>query len=402
MAGLLLLIYLAIGPMAVTAQAAWDARLEMHAPETTARFNAVCLDGSPAGYYVRPASTSAAATKWKFHFCGGGWCTSEEDCYNRGYGGSPRPQMGSSTSWPPWLSSLLDPPGAAFYGLMSFNDSAVNPFGEWNFVWLAYCDGSSQLSDRDAPFSFNGSLVHLRGRAILDAHLYELERVHGFLSTATEASEGLQYMTCTLDPGRLGLTADAHVQVVISGTSAGGLSTYLQSSYINTQLRAPGARLVAVPDAGACVTVSGAAPVKGPRAFTPTRPLFRRVLVGHAELRGHQPPVARPHLQQHLAVPLERDSARGRWGVPRCPTRRSAGQVLLPALRVCLLGCACSQFEEEREEEREGGSNSWITQQSAHSLVPVRLHAGSHVRHPVPRRPLRPQNVLRHAVRAVW
>ena len=26
-----------------------------------------------------------------------------------------------------------------------------NPFGDWNFVWLAYCDGSSQTSDREQP-----------------------------------------------------------------------------------------------------------------------------------------------------------------------------------------------------------------------------------------------------------
>jgi hypothetical protein len=253
----------------VTGQATWDAHLEMHAPETTARFNAVCLDGSPAGYYFRPASTAAASTKWKFHFCGGGWCTSEEDCYNRGYSGVPHPQMGSSTAWPPRLSDLLSPPGAAFYGLMSFNASNVNPFGEWNFVWLAYCDGTSQLSDRDAPFSYNNSQVHLRGRAILDAHLYELERVHGFLSTATEvrwrqATSSQWMLFSSRIPGyapfclrfsnthaRLApLTPPLCPQVVVSGTSAGGLSTYMHSSFIRSQLRVTGARLVAVPDAG--------------------------------------------------------------------------------------------------------------------------------------------------------
>jgi hypothetical protein len=38
---------------------------------------------------------------------------------------------------------------AGFYGLMSANTTDINPFGDWNFVWVAYCDGSSQTSDRD-------------------------------------------------------------------------------------------------------------------------------------------------------------------------------------------------------------------------------------------------------------
>ena len=58
----------------------------------------------------------------------------------------------------------------------------------------------------------------MRGRALLDAHLHDLEADYGFLTTATE--------------------------VVVSGTSAGGMSTYMHSSYIASQLKAPGARLV--------------------------------------------------------------------------------------------------------------------------------------------------------------
>lgn len=101
---------------------------------------------------------------------------------------------------------------------------AFQPAHSPQFVWFAFCDGTSQTSDRDAPLVVDGKAIHLRGRALLDAHLYELEREHAFLSTATE--------------------------VIVSGTSAGGLSAYLHSSYIRTQLRVPSARLVAVPDAG--------------------------------------------------------------------------------------------------------------------------------------------------------
>ncbi len=53
---------------------------------------------------------------------------------------------------------------------------------------------------------------------------YELEKNYKFLSSATE--------------------------VIVSGTSAGGMSTYMQSSYMKSLLTAPNAKLVAVPDAG--------------------------------------------------------------------------------------------------------------------------------------------------------
>ena len=66
-------------------------------------------------------------------------------------------------------------------------------------------------------------MLHFRGRALLDAHLVELERLYKFRSTATE--------------------------VVVSGTSAGGLSAHLHSSFIADQLMTS-ARLVAAPDAG--------------------------------------------------------------------------------------------------------------------------------------------------------
>ena len=52
--------------------------------------------------------------------------------------------------------------------------------------WLAYCDGTSQTSDRFDPVVVGGQTIHLRGRALLDAHMFELEREHQFLSTASE------------------------------------------------------------------------------------------------------------------------------------------------------------------------------------------------------------------------
>ena len=41
---------------------------------------AVCLDGSPSGYYFKMATDPASAHLWIVHHQGGGWCFSLEDC----------------------------------------------------------------------------------------------------------------------------------------------------------------------------------------------------------------------------------------------------------------------------------------------------------------------------------
>lgn len=65
---------------------------------------AYCLDGSPPGFYYRAASSPQALTKWKIHVMGGGWCVSESDCLARS-----STLLGSTTSWPEWLSTLWPP-----------------------------------------------------------------------------------------------------------------------------------------------------------------------------------------------------------------------------------------------------------------------------------------------------
>lgn len=210
-------LLLAALPAALAQAGPWDAARHLLPQSRVAEFNARCLDGSPPGYYIRRAA--APSTKWKLHAMGGGWCVSPADCAGRATG-----LLGSSATWPPWLSTFWTPgEGAGFYGLMDNN--STNPFGEdFNFVWLAYCDGSSQTSDVTDPVVVGAQTLYLRGRAILDANLAELEANEGFLSTATE--------------------------VIFSGTSAGGVSTYLHASVVRARLAAPNARIVAVPDAG--------------------------------------------------------------------------------------------------------------------------------------------------------
>lgn len=198
----------------------WDAALRVVPPALAARFGAACLDGTPPAYYFRPAATPTAARKFKLHIMGGGWCTTPDECLAR----SLLPVVGSSAALPGALSAVTPggwPTSAAFYGLMDRN--ATSAFSDFAFAWLIYCDGSSFTSARDEPLLVNGTRVHMRGHANLDAILAALDAEAGFFSAA---------------------------EVVLSGTSAGGLATYLHASYVKSLLTRLGARLWAVPDAG--------------------------------------------------------------------------------------------------------------------------------------------------------
>jgi len=181
----------------------------------TAYPEALCLDGTPGGYYYRPAPSGGipASTKWKVHLQGGGWCTSTDECKLRA-----QTVLGSSKTWPTDLSQFWPPEGAKYSGLM--NGTALNPFGPaYHFVWFGYCDGSS-FSGNQSPSS--SAPLYFKGQDILEAIITDLNLRYNFTSMATD--------------------------VIVSGTSAGGLATYLHSSYFKERM--PGARVVAVPDAG--------------------------------------------------------------------------------------------------------------------------------------------------------
>jgi hypothetical protein len=86
-----------------------------------------------------------------------------------------------------------------------------------------YCDGSSLSSNLDEPVVYKGTKLWMRGKAILAAILDDLDRHAGLLSTATE--------------------------LILSGTSAGGLATYLHAEHIRDVIPAT-AKMAAIPDAG--------------------------------------------------------------------------------------------------------------------------------------------------------
>jgi len=147
---------------------------------------AVCNDGSPAGYYYRPGNQN----RWNIHQQGGAWCWNKENCEERW--SSSRSLM-SSKSWATQLS---------IGGL--FDESAVNN-PDWysaSKVFIGYCSSDSFSGNRSASPSTGN--WHFKGKAILRAVIQDLLSKTG-LSNAQE--------------------------VLFSGCSAGGSAVFANLDY---------------------------------------------------------------------------------------------------------------------------------------------------------------------------
>lgn len=191
--------------------------LRLLPPGVAAEKGALCLDGSPPGYWFRPAlsGNNDNAKRWRIHLRGGGWCFDVESCASRA-----NSSLGSSTYW-----TQAPTADDGVQGFMS-NDTSLlpNEFAAWNTAFVLYCDGGSYVSNRDDPVTTaGGQQLYFRGRRILDALLDDMDTRAGLLTTA-EA-------------------------VVLTGTSAGGLGTYLNADHVRSRL-APSTALHALPDAG--------------------------------------------------------------------------------------------------------------------------------------------------------
>lgn len=126
---------------------------------------------------------------------GGGWCYSDSECLARTSG-----VLGSSDSYPPTLE--LSEENAMFgapFEQLSNNATANPPLYAYSKIFLPYGDGTSQVSDLAEPVSVGNSTVFYRGARVLRALIARLAATE--LAGATE--------------------------VVLGGSSAGGLSTYL-------------------------------------------------------------------------------------------------------------------------------------------------------------------------------
>eukprot|EP00038_Savillea_parva_P008712 m.178703 g.178703 ORF g.178703 m.178703 type:complete len:431 (+) comp14602_c0_seq1:70-1362(+) len=155
---------------------------------------AMCLDGTPTGFYYAPASDPKHANDWQIYFQGGGWCYDEMDCLGRSKG-----NLGSSTKWAQTSS---------MGGIMSSDPTSNPDFAGFNRVHMPYCDGNSFSGDRTEAVVVNGTKLWFRGRRNIDATFRALYK--------------------------LGL--DKAENVLLTGCSAGGLATYLHTDYVATLL----------------------------------------------------------------------------------------------------------------------------------------------------------------------
>jgi len=178
-------------------------------PQDAGEESPACLDGSPYGVYFRKSPTNS--TKWTIYILGGGWCYNEALCSWRA-----SLFLGSSKTWSSWKT----------HRCMNANEDGSMD-DDCNSVVLPYCDGASFSGFRPKPWPAPGGVPELFFRGIRN-----LDAAVQFAFSAGMASA---------------------TEFVLSGDSAGGLSTFLHADRVADQLalRAPGCkRVVAAPVVG--------------------------------------------------------------------------------------------------------------------------------------------------------
>ncbi|GER40101.1 pectinacetylesterase family protein [Striga asiatica] len=141
---------------------------------------AVCLDGTLPGYHLHRGFGSGA-NNWIVNLEGGGWCNNIRTCVYR-----KKMKRGSSNYFEKEIP---------FTGILSDKASQNPDFFNWNRVKIRYCDGGSFSGDSENK----GAGLQFRGQRIWQAAIEDL------------MSKGLRNAN----------------QALLSGCSAGGLSTIL-------------------------------------------------------------------------------------------------------------------------------------------------------------------------------
>lgn len=118
-----------------------------------AKKGAVCLDGSPGGYYIRRPLVKTSKEQWVVFHEGGGWCGSDGNCRDRA-----NSSLGSSTFWPEVPPGTLAP-GVSYEGAEMFGSET---FATATVVYAKYCDGGSWTGNSVA--TVGTQRVFYRGR----------------------------------------------------------------------------------------------------------------------------------------------------------------------------------------------------------------------------------------------
>ena len=108
-------------------------------------------------------------------------------------------------------------------------DPGVNPqFFSWNFVYMKYCDGDSFSGAREDTVTWLGKDLHFRGHYVLEAVFDSLAA--NIMKAATPWASA--------------------TDIVLSGCSAGGLSTFLHTQFVADTYVPAGASFHSVPVSG--------------------------------------------------------------------------------------------------------------------------------------------------------
>lgn len=193
---------------ALLATACAQLNLRLFSPSQVAAWGAACLDGSPSGYYYS-ASPSATSPGAVIFMQGGGACTSNtgpSSCWLR-YNTS----LGSSKYW----ASVQ-----AYDGNVLNRDCSVSPMCDFDLIYIPYCGGDVHSGTRSAPLSADLPFT-FAGHRTVAAVVSDLLNTTGIATVP---------------------------QLLVSGSSAGGLGTFLNADFIAAQL--PAVRVRAFPQAG--------------------------------------------------------------------------------------------------------------------------------------------------------
>eukprot|EP00040_Diaphanoeca_grandis_P010394 m.53174 g.53174 ORF g.53174 m.53174 type:complete len:412 (-) comp21719_c0_seq1:72-1307(-) len=199
MSTMFFVVFASLPLMIVSSNAEWNSsKWDLVLLTDAAAQGAVCLDGSPGGYQIRPGAPGN--TKWVVFHQGGGWCVSDEGCAARANTALGSSKQMSPFSWGPTYTDTYE-------GSQLFQ---TPPFATATLVYALYCDGGSWSGNAAKPVvakpnaTAPAQTIYYRGRPLLDA-LYDHLLTNG-LSGASE--------------------------LLFSGCSAGGLTVYMHADYI--------------------------------------------------------------------------------------------------------------------------------------------------------------------------
>lgn len=129
--------------------------------------DAICNDGSPAVYYVRPYTREESRDKWLIMLQGGGSCRDGQSCAERWCSAGTNFGMDKMTT-------TLSKPMIRGGGILS--PDASNDFGSWNAVLVYYCSSDGWAGRRsDLEYVATGGSatvnfrMHFRGADVVDA-----------------------------------------------------------------------------------------------------------------------------------------------------------------------------------------------------------------------------------------